>query len=116
MNTDPYPWPCHRRDAHRPHQRPFNPDAPQGADGNGAGYGRCPGVPAHPATMAGGSYVLERRITRGTMPSARIAELIDRGVVQVKFLPSLEPPQAPVFPDLLHLADGTPRPNRTELP
>ena len=44
---EPYPWPCSRRDAHKAHHV---------HEGGGAVCYHCPGLPAHPATMAGGNH------------------------------------------------------------
>lgn len=52
MEVD-FEWPCSIRKAHGPHPTPC---ADCREDGSGdACPNQCPGVPAHPATMAGGS-------------------------------------------------------------
>lgn len=89
MTAGAFPWPCHRRDAHGPHERrqagtmPARIPVPQLGvhyapgevptvpgddvvpvyDAGGGHVTRdpeCPGVAAHPATMAGGNYPTER--------------------------------------------------------
>lgn len=46
MNAAAWVWPCDRRDAHGPHEP--------------LAWVECEGVPAHPATMAGGNHLNAR--------------------------------------------------------
>lgn len=56
-----FPWPCERRDAHGPHLLDEVETVEVGRFGDGGlrllqRPRECPGVPAHPSTMAGGSW------------------------------------------------------------
>lgn len=55
-----FPWPCDRRDAHAPHEdlnaAEMTVAAIRAAMARPADEPACPGVEAHPSTMAGGSW------------------------------------------------------------
>jgi len=55
---EPYPWPCDRRDAH--HAGHLIAGRQRSAISGRLIEVACPGVPAHPLTMAGGSYALSQ--------------------------------------------------------
>lgn len=69
-NEPKFDWPCDRRDAHHAHNA-YKDSSPSEwcpvcgvergqSHARGDCDGSCPGVGAHPATMAGGSYASER--------------------------------------------------------
>ena len=63
MDVD-FEWPCDRRDAHGRHPTGCKvlSNSPGMHDHFGScETGECPGVPAHPATMAGGSDIKIRK-------------------------------------------------------
>lgn len=57
-NRPPFQWPCRRRVAHKAHPDTSVVDVPNiaGMHVTSTSPYTCPGVPAHPATMAGGSH------------------------------------------------------------